>query len=52
MISLMLMISTDNWASIIQVSDHTYEVFCKIPAYAIGSVAAFWMIQRVVAFWD
>lgn len=24
----------------------------QTPAYAIGSVAAFWMIQRVVAFWD
>jgi len=24
----------------------------KIPAYAIGSIAAFWMIQRVIAFWD
>jgi hydrogenase/urease accessory protein HupE len=24
----------------------------KIPAYAIGSVAAFWMIQRIVGFWD
>lgn len=24
----------------------------KVPAYAIGSVAAFWMIQRVVGFWD
>lgn len=24
----------------------------QIPAYAIGSVAAFWMIQRVVAFWE
>ena len=24
----------------------------KIPAYAIGSIAAFWMIQRVVRFWD
>jgi hypothetical protein len=24
----------------------------KIPAYAIGSIAAFWMIQRVVAFWN
>jgi len=24
----------------------------KVPAYAIGSVAAFWMIQRVVRFWD
>lgn len=24
----------------------------KAPAYAIGSLAAFWMIQRVVAFWD
>lgn len=24
----------------------------KIPAYAIGSIAAFWMIQRVVAFWE
>ncbi|MGI9530740.1 HupE/UreJ family protein [Lutimonas sp.] len=23
----------------------------KIPAYAIGSIAAFWMIERVVAFW-
>lgn len=24
----------------------------KIPAYAIGAIAAFWMIERVVAFWD
>ena len=24
----------------------------KVPAYAIGSIAAFWMIQRVVGFWD
>jgi len=24
----------------------------KIPAYAIGSIAAFWMIQRVAAFWN
>lgn len=24
----------------------------KIPAYAIGSVAAFWMIQRIAGFWD
>ena len=24
----------------------------RIPAYAIGSVAAFWMIERVVAFWN
>jgi len=24
----------------------------KIPAYAIGSIAAFWMIQRIVRFWD
>ncbi len=24
----------------------------KIPAYAIGSIATFWMIQRVIAFWD
>jgi hydrogenase/urease accessory protein HupE len=24
----------------------------KVPAYAIGSIAAFWMIQRVVRFWD
>lgn len=24
----------------------------KIPAYAIGSVAAFWMIQRIVRFWE
>jgi len=23
----------------------------KIPAYAIGSLAAFWMIERVIAFW-
>lgn len=23
----------------------------KIPAYAIGAIAAFWMIERVVAFW-
>ena len=24
----------------------------KVPAYAIGSLAAFWMIQRVAAFWN
>ena len=24
----------------------------KIPAYAIGSLATFWMIERVVAFWN
>ena len=24
----------------------------KVPAYAIGSLAAFWMIQRVVRFWE
>ena len=24
----------------------------KIPAYGIGAIAAFWMIQRVVAFWE
>lgn len=24
----------------------------KIPAYAIGSIAAFWMIQRISGFWD
>jgi hydrogenase/urease accessory protein HupE len=24
----------------------------KAPAYAIGSLAAFWMIQRLVGFWD
>ena len=24
----------------------------KIPAYAIGSIAAFWMIQRIVRFWE
>ena len=24
----------------------------KVPAYAIGSVAAFWMIQRIVRFWE
>jgi len=24
----------------------------KIPAYAIGSMATFWMIERVVAFWN
>ncbi len=23
----------------------------RIPAYAIGSVAAFWLIERVVGFW-
>lgn len=23
----------------------------KVPAYAIGSIAAFWMTQRIVAFW-
>ena len=24
----------------------------KIPAYAIGSVAAFWMIERIMNFWN
>lgn len=24
----------------------------KIPAYAIGSVAAFWMIERIINFWN
>ena len=24
----------------------------KVPAYAIGSVAAFWMMQRIAGFWD
>lgn len=24
----------------------------KIPAYAIGSIAAFWMIERVIGFWN
>ncbi len=24
----------------------------KIPAYAIGSIAAFWMIERVLGFWN
>jgi hydrogenase/urease accessory protein HupE len=24
----------------------------KVPAYAIGSLATFWMIERVVAFWN
>ena len=24
----------------------------KAPAYTIGSVAAFWMIKRIVGFWD
>ena len=24
----------------------------RIPAYAIGSVAAFWMIERIVVFWN
>jgi len=24
----------------------------KIPAYAIGSLATFWMIERIVAFWN
>ena len=23
----------------------------KVPAYAIGSLAAFWMIERIVGFW-
>lgn len=31
----------------------TWPVYLKkVPAYAIGSVSAFWMIQRVVGFWD
>jgi len=24
----------------------------KVPAYAIGSIAAFWMIQRIAGFWE
>lgn len=24
----------------------------KVPAYAIGSLASFWMIERVIAFWN
>jgi hydrogenase/urease accessory protein HupE len=28
------------------------EYLKKVPAYAIGSIAAFWMIQRIVGFWD
>ena len=24
----------------------------KIPAYAIGSLASFWMVERVLAFWN
>lgn len=24
----------------------------KIPAYAIGSLASFWMIERIIAFWN
>lgn len=32
---------------------NNWPVFVKkIPAYAIGSIAAFWMIQRIVRFWD
>ncbi|MCD6543569.1 MAG: HupE/UreJ family protein [Flavobacteriaceae bacterium] len=27
-------------------------VLQKIPAYAIGSLAAFWLIERVLAFWN
>jgi len=27
-------------------------VIRKVPAYAIGSLASFWMIERVVAFWN
>jgi hydrogenase/urease accessory protein HupE len=27
-------------------------VIRKVPAYAIGSLAVFWMIERVVAFWN
>ena len=23
----------------------------KIPAYAIGSLAAFWMVERIAGFW-
>ena len=26
-------------------------VLRKVPAYAIGSLAAFWMIERIVGFW-
>ena len=31
----------------IQVPDWAW----RVPAYGIGAVAAFWMIQRTVAFW-
>jgi len=26
-------------------------VLKKVPAYAIGSLAAFWMIERIIGFW-
>jgi hydrogenase/urease accessory protein HupE len=32
---------------------HSWPVWIKkLPAYSIGSMAAFWMIERVVAFWS
>jgi hypothetical protein len=24
----------------------------KLPAYGIGSLAAFWLIERVISFWE
>lgn len=27
-------------------------IFKKIPAYAIGSVSAFWLIDRIIGFWN
>lgn len=31
---------------------HWPEWVRKIPAYSIGSIAAFWLIDRVIAFWN
>lgn len=28
------------------------DMIKKVPAYAIGSIAAFWVVERVVAFWE
>ncbi len=30
---------------------HFFTAWKKIPAYAIGSIAAFWLIDRVIGFW-
>ncbi len=34
-----------------RVPKNTPEWVCRIPAYAVGGVAAFWTIERVVGFW-